>query len=117
MDFSSYATYLIESEKKDIKTKLIQLFKKDKLVTLADLEEFAKETGVDMKQVQYTIIEFLHNLLYKKYKPFKYDHDEYKKGIEDEKEHTKDEEIAKSIVLDHLRLHPNYYSELDKAGL
>lgn len=117
MDFSSYATYLTESDKKDIKPKLIQLFKKDKLVTLNELEAFSKENDVDLKQVQYTIFEFLHNLLYKKYKPFKYDHTEYKMGLEDEKEHTKDEEVAKSIVLDHLRLHPNYYSELEKVGL
>ena len=38
-------------------------------------------------------------------------------GLEDELEHTKDKEIAKSIVLDHLRLHPNYYSQIKKAGL
>lgn len=117
MDFVSYTKLLLEAKEPDFKSDLIQLFKKDKLVTLDDLEAFAKEHDVDVKQVQYTIFEFLHNLLYKKYKPFKYDHKEYEMGIEDELEHTKDKEIAKSIALDHLRLHPNYYTLIKKAGL
>lgn len=116
MDFIKYTQMLTESKGSDFKGDLIRLFKHDKMVTLEDLEEFGKEHGKDLKQVQYTIFEFLHNLLYRKDK-FKYDHEEYKMGVEDESEHTKDEEIAKSIALDHLRLHPNYYSKLKKAGL
>jgi hypothetical protein len=117
MDFKEYTQLLTESKGNDFKAELIRLFKKDKLVTLDELEEFAKDNGKDLKQVEYTIFEFLHNLLYRKYKPFKYSHEEYEMGLEDELEHTKDKEIAKSIVLDHLRLHPNYYSQIKKAGL
>lgn len=117
MNFVSYTKLLLEAKEPDFKTDLIHLFKKDKLVTLDELEEFAKDNGKDLKQVEYTIFEFLHNLLYRKGKPFKYDHKEYEMGLEDELEHTSDKEIAKSIVLDHLRLHPNYYSQLKKAGL
>jgi hypothetical protein len=38
-------------------------------------------------------------------------------GIQTEMEHTNDLKIAKEIALDHLSHHPNYYSELAKAGL
>jgi hypothetical protein len=38
-------------------------------------------------------------------------------GITVEMEHTQDERIAKEIALDHLQENPNYYSELQKAGL
>lgn len=116
MDFTKY-TQLLQESKGDMKSDLIHMFKKDKLVTIKELEEFAKDHDVDFTQVQYTLFEFLHNLLYRKGKPFKYSHEEYVMGIEDEMEHTKDKEIAKSIVLDHLRLHPNYYSEIKKVGL
>ncbi len=36
------------------------------------------------------------------------------KGIKVELEHTKDEELARKIVLDHLAEFPNYYEALDK---
>lgn len=117
MRFSEYTQLLLEAEGKDFKFGLVTLFKKSKMPTIEDLEAFAEENGTNLKEVEYTIFEFLHNLLYKKYKPFKYDHEEYKMGVEDEKEHTKDEEIAKSIALDHLRLDPNYYTKIKKAGL
>lgn len=35
-------------------------------------------------------------------------------GIEVEKEHTDDEEIAKRIALDHLKEFPDYYTRLKK---
>ncbi len=38
-------------------------------------------------------------------------------GVQTEMEHTNDLKIAKEIALDHLSHHPNYYSELAKAGL
>jgi hypothetical protein len=38
-------------------------------------------------------------------------------GVEVEKEHTDDEEKARSIAMDHLEEVPNYYSKLKKAGL
>lgn len=39
---------------------------------------------------------------------------ELKKGIKVEKEHTKDENAARQIALDHLLEIPDYYSRLDK---
>jgi len=47
----------------------------------------------------------------------KVDLDQLKKGIEVEKEHTTNEEIAKKIALDHLAEHPDYYTKLLAAGL
>lgn len=38
-------------------------------------------------------------------------------GIEVEKEHTDDEELAEEIARDHLAEDPHYYSKLKKAGL
>ena len=115
MDFK---TYLKESTKPDVKHLLIQMFKTDKLVTIKELEEFAKENDIDYTQVQYILFEFLHNLLYRKQKgEEKFDKKELEKGIEDEMEHTKDRDVAESIAKDHLRMHKNYYSVLDKAGL
>lgn len=38
-------------------------------------------------------------------------------GIEVEKEHTNNEEVAREIALDHLREDPKYYSKLKKSGL
>ena len=45
MDFKEYAQLLTESKGNDFKAELIRLFKKDKLVTLYELEEFAKDNG------------------------------------------------------------------------
>jgi len=42
---------------------------------------------------------------------------ELEKGIKIEHEHTKDENIAKKIALDHLMEHPEYYTKLAKVGL
>ena len=39
-------------------------------------------------------------------------HTELKKGIGVEKEHTKDEETAKTIAMDHLFEDPKYYTKL-----
>ena len=38
-------------------------------------------------------------------------------GIEVEKEHTDDEEVAEKIARDHLQEDPHYYTKLKKAGL
>lgn len=38
-------------------------------------------------------------------------------GIEVEKEHTDDEDKARTIALDHLDEKPDYYTKLKKAGL
>lgn len=40
--------------------------------------------------------------------------DEFKKGVQVEKEHTSDLKIAKEIALDHLMEDPKYYSKLKK---
>jgi hypothetical protein len=45
------------------------------------------------------------------------DPDEFKKGINTEKEHTDDEFISAKIAGDHLREDPKYYSKLSDAGL
>jgi hypothetical protein len=63
---SLVTSYVFAAERKDAFDDVLPAIKAIKLLAL----NYAKETGVDMKQVQYTIIEFLHNLLYKKYKPF-----------------------------------------------
>lgn len=42
------------------------------------------------------------------------DMDELKMGIEVEKEHTNDVELAKQIALDHLKEVPDYYTRLKK---
>ena len=38
-------------------------------------------------------------------------------GIQVEKEHTEDEDKARTIALDHLDEKPDYYTKLKKAGL
>ena len=43
--------------------------------------------------------------------------DELSMGVADEKEHTGDEKLAKTIALHHLKQHPDYYSKLKAAGL
>lgn len=43
--------------------------------------------------------------------------DQLKQGIEVEKEHTPDSNIAKKIALDHLKEDPLYYTKLKKCGL
>lgn len=52
--------------------------------------------------------------LEKKRKDSDYDKDQLKRGIEVEKEHTKDEDFAKEISKDHLDEFSNYYTSLDK---
>jgi hypothetical protein len=49
--------------------------------------------------------------------PSNVDPAELEKGIEVEKEHTKDRELAKRIACDHLEEDPHYYSKLSAAGL
>ena len=43
--------------------------------------------------------------------------DELKIGIEVEREHTDDLEVAKKIALDHLAEDSKYYTKLKKVGL
>ena len=45
------------------------------------------------------------------------DSSELQMGIDVEKEHTQDEELARKIAMDHLAEDPNYYSKLNAAGL
>ena len=52
----------------------------------------------------------------KEYK-HKYDKEELRKGIEVEKEHTDDPQIALKIALDHLDEDPQYYTKLATLGL
>ena len=40
-----------------------------------------------------------------------------RKGTRVELEHTRDEQLARTIARDHLAEHPDYYSRLVKAGL
>lgn len=49
--------------------------------------------------------------------PSDVDPKELEMGIEDEKEHTNDKELAKKIALQHLKKHGDYYSRIKKAGL
>ena len=44
------------------------------------------------------------------------DEEQLKKGIVVEKEHTQDEEVAKTIALAHLKENPRYYDFLDEGG-
>ena len=45
------------------------------------------------------------------------DPDEFRKGIDTEKEHTDDEFISAKIAGDHLKEDPHYYTKLSDAGL
>lgn len=119
MDILSYIQSLNESKnsKDDLKLAIIERFKNDKLVTIEELENIAKDYSTNLKEVEYIIFEFLHNLLYRKHRNFIPNEKELEMGIKDEMEHTKDKEIAKSIALDHLAIHPNYYTVQQKAGL
>lgn len=49
--------------------------------------------------------------------PSDIDPKELEMGIEDEKDHTSDPNIAKTIALQHLTKKPDYYSRIKKAGL
>lgn len=56
-------------------------------------------------------------LIWEAYNSAVIDPKELEMGIEVEKEHTDDEELAKKIALDHLAEDPHYYTKLKKAGL
>lgn len=49
--------------------------------------------------------------------PSDIDSKELEMGVEDEKDHTSDPDIAKTIALQHLAKTPDYYSRMKKAGL
>ena len=59
------------------------------------LEDIAKKHKVDLKKIEAQL----------------------QKGIKTEFEHTKDEETAKKIAMDHLAEDPKYYTKLKAAGL
>ena len=46
-----------------------------------------------------------------------YDEEELTKGIKVEKEHTENEDLAKTIAKHHLEEDPKYYTKLLKLGL
>lgn len=46
-----------------------------------------------------------------------YDENELKMGIEVEKEHTNDPEVAEIIAKHHLASNPKYYSDLEKSEI
>jgi hypothetical protein len=63
----------------------------------------------------YLLSEFLHGLAIKKGVTEKdVDPLELKAGIDVEKEHTDDENVARTIALDHLAEIPDYYTRLRK---
>lgn len=74
--------------------KLAQLFEKEKLPSVKTLsvEEIADKHDVSKAKIA----------------------KELKRGIEVEKEHTRDTETAREIALDHLAEIPDYYTRLDK---
>ena len=45
------------------------------------------------------------------------DEEQLQIGIEVEKEHTDDDDLAEEIARDHLAEDPHYYTKLKKAGL
>jgi len=49
--------------------------------------------------------------------PLSLDHEQLRKGVKVEMEHTDDPNISSEIALDHLTEDPRYYSKLKKAGL
>ncbi len=119
MSFKDYSEeiYLEETKKHlnntKIKLAIMQLFSTDKKVTEMDVKSLAKKLNVDHERLEDTIFGLLSSLLYKRHKKvFKVDPHELKLGLQQEKEHTSDVNIAKKIVMDHLAEIPNYYSLL-----
>lgn len=49
--------------------------------------------------------------------PSDFDQQELAKGIKVEREHTKDDALAREIAMDHLKEDPHYYTKLLQAGL
>ena len=84
-----------------------------------EIHAWAEENGHTPEEVE----EYLYALIADVMKKFskaidepddKYDADELKRGIEVEKEHTDNPDLAEMIAKDHLNEVPNYYTLLDK---
>lgn len=119
MNFQKYISEKTEEEvsknKKETKLRvdIIKRFNIDKEVTLKELEAFSKEHEIPLEDLYKEIFKIFNQFLYRRYQDIKVDPKELSKGIEHEKEHTKDDEIAKIIVLDHLKQIKNYYTLLN----
>lgn len=101
-------------KEQNVRVKIIKRFNTDKEVTLKELEKFAKENEMSLEDLYKEIFKIFNQFLYRRYEDINVNPKELSKGIEHEKEHTKDEEIAKIIALDHLKQIPNYYTLLNK---
>jgi hypothetical protein len=64
-----------------------------------------------------TIKEFFMSGLSKGKCPSDFDQDALSKGIAVEQEHTESPAFATKVAMDHLVENPNYYDQLEKAGL
>ncbi len=88
------------------------------------LKDWAKSNNLNWEQIELIIFKIAakHSKFLlvdgeqfdKKLNVNKLDINQIKKGIDVEKEHTSDENIARKIALDHLALHPNYFDYLEK---
>lgn len=97
-----------------VKAKLIKRFHEDKTVTVKEIEKIAKENSLTVEDINKLVYDILSNFLYRtrNRREIEVDKKELELGIEEEKEHTDDPEIAKIIALDHLYAVKNYYTLL-----
>jgi hypothetical protein len=84
----------------------------------ADVHAFADKIGVPYERVETMAYKLLSSLLqlgrHRDIEDEQFDAEQLNIGIQVEKEHTDDPEIAKEIAKDHLAECPKYYKFLDK---
>lgn len=87
-------------------------------LTDKDVHAFADKIGMPPDRIEGIAYELLQNLLqvgrHKDIPDEEFDAEELNMGIEVEREHTDDPELAKEIAKDHLAELPNYYTRLKK---
>jgi len=110
--------------KEDMKSNIIDFFRRNNNPTDADFHKFAEENEYDVHEAEakaYELATLFVNFLVggraveKGFTEEDADPEQLKMGIEVEYEHTPDKEVAKRIALDHLAEAPDnqiYYTEL-----
>lgn len=113
-------TKLVDEEKKeqvtvDLRSELIQFFKANPNPSDEVLHKWAEDKGLNVHEVETEVYKFATsyaNLKKLDAQDSEFDANELSKGIEVEKEHTDDLELAKGIAKAHLSEIKDYYSRL-----
>lgn len=89
------------------------------MATIQQISEQIKQAGmdVDTQQIANPLQEVMPGGEADNVPDTEFDPEALAQGIKHEMEHTKDEQVAKEIVKDHLKEDKDYYSKLEKMQL